>query len=598
MEELEHIRKNQGMYAGDSEDSTRMLEEVLDNSLDEVQAGFANIIGISVDTKNKSFKILDNGRGIPFSEKLSLEEDPPVLICNSLFTSGKFNKNDKDSVYKVAVGLHGVGLTCVRALSDKMIIEIYRDKKHATYNFTHDGKINRNVEAISKKDKIPFSTKIEVFPSEKYFGKATVDIKRVEDRLKIACANFPKLKIIFDVDGSRKLINTTEDQLINEVFGNEICSEWIEIKTNKDPESCVVKFQWVDKGSPKVFSTVNLCKVTQGSHITKLYNILKTFFTEYASKNKIDSKTPYIFEPNDCLVGLRSYINLKIVSSSFSEQVKDRLSSRSDLSVMDELENEIVKYFKNNKDKLLELLLSFNEYRMSLQSKKLESKSNKSKRGFSKLTKLRDCSKEGGELIIGEGESAVGGLIQVRDPSFHAILPLRGVIPNVINKKDFYNNEEMKDIIIACGCGIGKDCDTSKLRYSKIILAADADPAGQWITALLITLFAYTMKPIIEDGKLYVCITPLYGTRRKGKFVPLWEKDKVDEALKNNESVTRFKGLGEFSPRDLKTFVLDNNTRKLIKVNWSEKNHEKIFNLMSSSEAKRELALGNWKIEE
>ena len=159
-------------------------------------------------------------------------------------------------------------------------------------------------------------------------------------------------------------------------------------------------------------------------------------------------------------------------------------------------------------------------------------------------------------------------------------------------------NKELKDIIIACGCGILNNCDVTKLRYRKIILAADADPAGQWITVLLIALFAYTMRPVIERGRLYVCQTPLYGVRRKGQFVPLWNKEDVEKAKNKNESVTHFKGLGEFNPADLKVFTMNESTRRLIQVKWSEKHHEKLFELMSSSAEKRKLALGTWRLEE
>ena len=153
----------------------------------------------------------------------------------------------------------------------------------------------------------------------------------------------------------------------------------------------------------------------------------------------------------------------------------------------------------------------------------------------------------------------------------------------------------MKDIIMACGCGIDNHCDVSKLRYNKIILATDADPAGHWISALLITLFAYKMPDIIKAGRLYVCETPLFGYKDKTGFYPLWTKETLDAARDAGKNIKRYKGLGEFNPEELKVFTLDEATRRLIRVVWSEK-FEKLFELMSNSAEKRKLVMGEWTI--
>lgn len=589
MSQLDHLRKNSGMYVGDAETATRLLEELLDNALDEVQGGHATIVGVFVDTKNKSFKVLDNGRGFPFDQSLPLEKDPPILSATRLFTSGKFSKGSKDSVYDIAVGLHGIGLVACFALSEFMLLDIFREGTYALYKFTHDGGIDR--EQKSYEGKRPYSTRVEVKPSPKYFTDTGVDLKRIEERLFIAVANYPKLKIVFKIDEEEKLITGTEKDLINKYIGGEN-ADWLEFNDSKKPETYDIRLGWDDEGStsPKVFTTINLCKVDDGAHVNKVYNILKNYFSTQGKKNKLS------FQPNDCLVNLRLYINLKILHAAFAEQVKSRLSSRSDLTVMDSLESKIEKYFQDNPDQLEALLEKFQQYRTKLTNKSIVKNTNGKTRGFTKLTKLRDCTLVGGELLIGEGDSAVGGLIKVRNPKKHAILPLRGVIPNAITKKDFHQNQELKDIIVACGCGIDNHCDVSKLRYDKIILAADADPAGHWITALLITLFAYKMTPVVKEGRLYVCETPLFGYREKKKLIPLWEDKDVENARKEGKKILRFKGLGEFDPYDLKVFTLDEGTRKLIQVKWSEENSDKLFKLMSTTEARRQLVMGEWEI--
>lgn len=592
MSQLEHLRKNSGMYVGDAETATRLLEELLDNALDEVQAGHATIVGVFIDTKNKTFKVLDNGRGFPFDQNLPLDQDPPILSATKLFTSGKFKKGGNDSAYDIAVGLHGIGLVCCFALSEYMNIEIYRGGYKGTYNFLHDGDIERKQE---KSDKKPFSTKIEVKPSSKYFTNIGVDLKKIEERLEIAVANCPSLKAVFKVDDKDRVITGTEKELLLKYIGDADL-EWHCFSGSKKPESYDIRIGWDQDGSPtpKSFTTVNLCKVSDGAHVTKVYNTIKNFFSTQAKKKK------FTFQPSDSLVGLRVYINLKLISAAFAEQVKDRLSSRSDLGVMDDFERKFEKYLLSDTDLLDELLTKFQEYRTKVTNKNILKENNNTSgktRGFTKLTKLRDCIHVGGELLIGEGDSAVGGLIRVRDPKKHAILPLRGVIPNAITKKDFHENQELKDIIVACGCGIENHCDISKLRYDKIILAADADPAGHWITALLITLFAYKMAPVVQAGKLYVCKTPLFGYRDdKKKLVPLWDDIQVENARNSGKKILRFKGLGEFDPPDLRVFTLDEKTRNLIQVKWSNDNSEKLFKLMSTTEDRRKLVLGEWSL--
>lgn len=587
MDQIEHIRKSTGMYIGSTEKSTRLVEELLDNSLDEVQAGYCNEIRVTIDTKENCFSVTDFGRGIPFDPKVPDNEDIPVIISTQLFSSGKFNKESNESAYKIASGLHGVGMVAVNALSDWMSIEIYRNNKYASYEF-----INANEEIIRKiktyKKVPPFSTNITIKPSASYFTDPGIDIKIIRERLIIACANFPNLKIHLVIDDYIELISGTENDLISSYL-TESNIKWIDINLKKDIESCTIKLGWDDMApiSPKILSCVNLVHVHSGTHINLLLTTIKNVFESLAKKYK------YEFDSEDSLVYLRSYMNLKIVKTSFEAQVKVKLESKSDLSVMDQLGETLKKYLEKNDVIRTELLEKFQDHRKLLRSKKVKSDRKRTTRCF---TKLRDCNKLGGELLIGEGDSAVGGLINVRDKDKHAILPLRGVITNVLKKSNWLSNIEVREIIQALGTGTEKDCDINKLRYSKIILAADADPAGKFITTLLIVLFAKLTPAIIKAEKLFVCQTPLYGIREKGnKLIPIWEQKELETAREKNLSVKRFKGLGEFNPSDLKVFTLDEKTRRLIKVNWSDK-YKQLFKLMTSSSERRKLVLGSWSI--
>ena len=592
MEQIEHIRKSTGMYVGSTETATRLVEELLDNALDEVQAGYCDRIQINIDTKDKTIRILDNGRGIPFNQKLPPEEDPPIMIATKLFSSGKFEK-EKGSAYQIASGLHGVGLVAVNALSDWMEVEIYRDKKHSIYIFKEATKeIQRFWTKPEGKNK-PFSTMITIKPSGKYFLSTRIDIDIIKERLRIASANFPNLKTYLTEDDKKyEISGETEEDLINEYLTETENLEWIQFENKKGSEYCSLKLTW-DTDYPvsqKIFSCVNLIRVHSGAHIKFLHNALKKVFAQLAKKYKYD------FKPDDCFAFLRCYLNMKIIKTSFEAQVKVKLESKSNLSIMNPIENYLKKYLEDHEELRTNLLEGFQAYRKALQNRKLIKIGGKN-RSSTKFTKLRDCRNAGGELLIGEGDSAVGGLLDVRDPKKHAVLPLRGVIMNILKNPDWHKSTEIREIVQAIGTGVEDECDVSKLRYSKIILAADADPAGSFITTLLIVLFAKLTPEIIKSGKLYICVTPLHGTRKKGKLVPLWTEKELVEARSRNMPIKRFKGLGEFSPADLKVFTLDSKTRKLIKVSWSDR-YEKLFKLMISSSEKRKLVMGKWSIDD
>jgi DNA gyrase/topoisomerase IV subunit B len=588
--QIEHIRQNSGMYIGSSDNPTRLLEEVLDNSLDEVQAGYCTKIGIVIDAKEGSFQILDNGRGFPFNPDLPEDQDSPILSCVKLFTSGKFNKSKKDSAYKIASGLHGIGLVACNALSTKLEMEIYRDNKHATYTFINGEFKSRVFETF--KGKSPFSTSIKVYPDKKFFTCLDLQLDYIEERLRIAASDYKDLSIVIIIDEDKKVIKGDEDKLIVDYL-SKTCPQWFKFKTENGAESCSVTFGWDDNTpvSSKFFTSVNLARVHEGAHIVKFSNILKDIFVNFAKKKNIE------FQPDDCLIYLRSYINLKIINTSFEAQVKVKLERKSDLSVMDTLEKEIKTYFQKNESTLDTLLDKFHQYRESIKNKQIKIAGNSKKRGFTSFTKLRDCTNSGGELFISEGDSAAGGLIKERNKKLHAVLPLKGVIPNAIKKKDVLQNVEIKEIMQALGCGVKKDCDITKLRYSKIVICTDADPAGHFISALLIAAFLHLTPDVVKNGNLYLCKTPLHGYGHKDNFVPIWNDNELEKARKSDKHIRRFKGLGEFNSKELRKFVLDEKTRNLVKIDWpsNESVLDKVFDLLISSAEKKDLMLSGFE---
>lgn len=594
MDALEHIRLRPGMYIGDSETPTKLLIECLDNAIDEVQNGHADKLFVSINTINKEFIVADSGRGLPFNHKLPLLEDPPILICNSIFTSGKYKKSEEQSAYKVAAGLHGVGMTACNALSEYMFIDIYKNKKHAQYEFNYKKTPIRH--PLKSKAESSFSTIFRVKPHESHFDTLDINQTVVRERLIIAASNFKNLNIVFKIDEKAEVIKGSETNLIETYLGKNV-DTWYDFECKgvkeKSNESCMVKIGW-DFGNSstkmETFTTVNFVKVESGAHIKKVSDILESVFQKIAKKNKFE------FNSSDVLNWLRLYINLKVVNVEFESQTKEKLSKKTDLSIIESLESKIETYFKKLEN-VNELLEKFEYYRNSMQNKKINNNvTSSNKRSIAGFHKLRDCTMSGGELLIGEGDSAVGGLLQTRDPKKHAILPLRGVIINAAEKKlsEVVQNDVVKDIITAIGCGISPHCNIDKLRYSKIILSADPDPAGEFITALLITLFAKLTPEIIKNGNLFICKTPLFGYGVDSKFKPIWTQKELETARANNIRTRRFKGLGEFNPVELKTITLDENTRKLELVKWDDVVHKKLFEVMSNIKLRKDLVSNNY----
>jgi DNA gyrase subunit B len=243
------------------------------------------------------------------------------------------------------------------------------------------------------------------------------------------------------------------------------------------------------------------------------------------------------------------------------------------------------------------LLKHFEDYRQRLDLRKLKLTSGNGKRASTKFTKLRDCSNRSGELFIVEGDSAESGLLQCRDAKSHAILPLKGKVPSVMNMKDILENAEIKDMINAFGIGFYPNVNISNLRYSKVIILTDADPDGGHIASILIMDLAILVPDLIKTGHLFLAKTPLYSINdtKRGIFLPLWSQEEVDAAIAENKPILRAKGLGELNPDQLKVCAIDIKTRKLYQVKYTN-NLEKLSKLFSDVNTKRELLEGKFTL--
>jgi len=494
-------------------------------------------------------------------------------------------------------GLHGIGLVAVNALSELYIVEIYRDNKHAIFIFENSKLKEKKIEDF-KGDK-PFSTKVMFKPDRKIFETLLPDLNRLRNRLLIASVELSGCTFVLNVDEKKEVIKLDTDTFFKEHCLSDNDSELsptIDVQVKDGIETITAKFCYATAGSisPKIQSSINLLPVESGgTHITLFVDILRNLFSAAGKKSGMK------FQPQDSITGLRAYLNLELKEPEFSGQTKDRLINRR--SYFQKLENKlsqtIEKTFSTNPELLLSLLKHFEDYRQRLDLRKMKITTGNGKRASTKFTKLRDCVSRNGELFIVEGDSAESGLLQCRDAKFHAILPLKGKIPSIINIKDILENNEIKEIINALGIGFYPNVNISNLRYSKIIILTDADPDGGHIASILILDLAMLVPDLVKTGHLYVAETPLYSINdlKRGIFLPLWSKEELDKAVSENKPIIRAKGLGEFNPEQLKIFSTDQKTRKLYQVKYTA-NLEKLSKLFSDVNTKRELLEGKFKI--
>jgi len=583
LKEIEHIQLNCGMYIGETSNPVHLIEEVLDNALDEALAGYAKIVAVKIDTKNNKISVLDDGRGIPISG------DIPITISSKLFSGAKFQ--DKKSAYQISSGLHGVGLAVVNALSSEYWIEIYRNKQRAHYYFQKTILKKKTIEPFT--GEVPFSTKIEFIPDKKFFDSLEPNLDRIRSRLTTASAELPNdIRFVLMVDNKQEVFQLDMTQyFIRKCIKSKEKLSATFIHSEKKPERFVALFTYANLGStaPKVISSVNLLPVELGgNHVFAFYDMLRDFFQVKAKKYG------YKFQPADCFCSLRAYLSLSLIEPKFSSQTKEKLTNtKTDFDkFIKDFRPQLEDFAKQQEPLLIEYLKKFQLHRTRIDSKKLKTNGTGGRRVSTQLTKLRDCTSRHGELFIVEGDSAGGSIIQSRDPKIHAILPLRGKsIPNVTTKKNILQNKEVGELIIALGTGTGPDFNLSHLRYDKIVCAADADADGSHIACMVSMVMAILAPKIIMAGNYYIAQTPLFAINEKKTFLPLWTDEELEKARKDNRKIQRYKGLGEMNPSQLKISLLDEKTRRLMPISYSE-DIDKLIELFSSAEEKRKLVTG------
>ena len=601
LEGLEAVRKRPSMYIGDTGQRGlhHLINEVVDNSIDEALVGYCNYIGLKLN-KDNSITIEDNGRGIPVDMHEKFGMPAVELVLTKLHAGGKF---DKDS-YKVSGGLHGVGVSCVNALSKKFDVEIHRDGEVHVMGFEY-GKTTRPLKKVGTTDKngtiVTFSPDDSIFTQinefrfeiiaermrELAFLNPEVTIELEDDREE------EPLKEVFHYEGGIKdfvrYLDEGRDPLVPEImfFSGEIEDVPVE-----------VAMQYTSSYSENVHSYVNNINTHEGgTHISGFRRALTRALKNYGEKNRL-IKGKFSVSGEDFREGLTAVISIKVQEPQFEGQTKTKLGNSEVQSAVEVVVYEKLNDYLEQNPKVaravIDKVMRAAEAREAARKARQLVQRKSAMAGMGLPGKLADCSINDPahcEIYLVEGDSAGGSAKSGRNRSFQAILPLRGKILNVEKARvgKILENNEIRAMITALGVGVGfiEDFDITNLRYHKIIIMTDADVDGSHIRTLLLTFFYHYMQPLIEGGHVYIATPPLYKVTQGSKIEYAWDDDNRDKILKSLKKstrkvdVSRYKGLGEMNPDQLWETTMNPETRTLQQVTIeSAASADKLFTVL------------------
>ena len=591
LEGLEAVRKRPGMYIGSTGERGlhHLVYEIVDNSIDEALAGYCTHIEVEIQPGD-IITVRDNGRGIPvgMNEKLGLPSVTVVLTV--LHAGGKFGGGG----YKVAGGLHGVGSSVVNALSEFLEVEISREGHVYAQRF-EKGNIKTDLTVIGDTDET--GTFIRFKPDAEIFTDTTVyDYETLQKRLREqAFLNAGLTITLTDLRNEEDVKTETFCyeggissfvEYMNKTRGNvPLHEDVIHISISDGDSVAEAAFQYTDSYNEIIVSYANnMHTIDGGTHEQAFKNGLQRIFNDYARKYKLLKDNDSNLKGDDVREGLAAVVSVKLTDAQFESQTKAKLGNTAIGKLVTKLLNEkLVPYFEENPSVARAILeKSINAARVREAAQRARENARK-KSGLSSMRmpdKLADCiwrDPERTELYIVEGDSAGGSAKQGRDRNFQAILSMWGKMLNVEKARidKVIGNDKLTPMIIAMGTGIGEDFDISKLRYGKIIIMADADVDGSHIRTLLLTFFFRFMRPLIENGHIYIAQPPLYKVS-KGKQVRYAfsdpERDQYIEELGGNADVQRYKGLGEMDPDQLWETTMDPAFRTMYQVKLEDFN--------------------------
>ncbi len=608
LEGLEHVRKRPGMYIGSI--SVRGLHhcvyEIVDNAVDEALAGYCKNINVTIEPGN-IICVEDDGRGIPVEIHKKTKISAAETVYTQLNAGGKFGG---DSGYKVSGGLHGVGASVVNALSEWVEVTIQRDGGIFQMKFNR-GKTIQSLERIGNSDKT--GTKVRFLADNTIFESLEYEYETLEKRFR---------EMAFLTKGLRI---TIEDKREENPKKAEFCFEGglksfveylnknkeslhkspIYIEKNDGEVPVEIAIQYTSSYSENIYTFVNnINTIEGGTHLEGFKRALTKVLNDYARSHNILKEKDSNLQGEDIREGITAVVSVKVREPQFEGQTKTKLGNSEVTGVVQSMVNEALSTFleenPNVAKSILEKCISASRAREAAR-KARELVRKKSSLETSTLPgKLADCSSKNAdecEVYIVEGDSAGGSAKQGRDRKFQAILPLWGKMLNVEKARadKIYGNDKLNPVIVAIGAGIGSEFDITKIRYGKVIIMADADVDGAHIRTLLLTFFFRYMRPLIENGNVFLAQPPLYKLSKKGMAdVYCYTDDDLEKAYKElaEKGITReqlglqrYKGLGEMNPEQLWDTTMNPETRILVKVTMEDAiKADEIFTLLMGDE--------------